>query len=101
MYEPILIVSVLLLVGITASKIQSKKDSCIETLPIKNNRKGGDLMYLVKVQVIRGGISGAIGGALQVITLMWLRTLTSYQYRYGVPFTIAMSELYADGGVGR
>ena len=52
-------------------------------------------------RVIRNGVSGAVGGVLQVITLMWLRTLTSYQYRHGVSMTDAAHELYNDGGIGR
>ena len=55
----------------------------------------------IKTQVIRGGLSGAAGGALQVITLMWLRTLTTYQYRYGCDIQTAFSQLYSEGGIGR
>lgn len=33
---------------------------------------------------LKGGFSGAIAGLFQVVTMMWLRTTTNYQYRYGV-----------------
>lgn len=32
-------------------------------------------------EALKGGISGAVGGAIQVITLMWLRTTVNYQCR--------------------
>jgi len=35
---------------------------------------------------------------LQVLTLMPLRTIMNYQYRYGTNFTSATKTLFADGG---
>ena len=35
---------------------------------------------------------------LQVLTLMPLRTVMNYQYRYGTTMTVAIRTLYADGG---
>ena len=46
-------------------------------------------------KALGGGLSGAIAGVVQVMTLMWLRTTMNYQYRYGTstkvgpPFTHA------------
>jgi hypothetical protein len=48
-----------------------------------------------------GGIPGAIAGVVQVLTLMWLRTIINYQSRYGTTFRKAWSVLYNDGGFGR
>ena len=48
-----------------------------------------------------GGIPGAIAGVVQVLTLMWLRTIINYQSRYGTSFVRAVSILYRDGGIGR
>jgi len=45
-----------------------------------------------------GGIPGAIAGLVQVICLMWLRTIVNYQYRYGTTFQIACMTLYNEGG---
>ncbi|KIL63915.1 hypothetical protein M378DRAFT_647393 [Amanita muscaria Koide BX008] len=45
-----------------------------------------------------GGISGAGAMILQVLTLMPLRTVMNYQYRYGSTTTHAIRTLYADGG---
>ncbi|OBZ73316.1 hypothetical protein A0H81_06831 [Grifola frondosa] len=45
-----------------------------------------------------GGLSGAAAMVLQVLTLMPLRTVMNYQYRYGTSTTQATHTLYADGG---
>ena len=38
---------------------------------------------------------------MQVLSLMWLRTATNYQYRYGVTIKQAIHDLYAQGGIYR
>ncbi|KAI9453679.1 mitochondrial carrier domain-containing protein [Russula earlei] len=48
-----------------------------------------------------GGLSGAAAMVLQVLTLMPLRTVMNYQYRYGTSTTEAIGTLYADGGYVR
>ncbi|KAJ7235075.1 mitochondrial carrier [Mycena haematopus] len=48
-----------------------------------------------------GGLSGAAAMVIQVLTLMPLRTVMNYQYRYGSSMTQAMGTLYADGGLTR
>jgi hypothetical protein len=50
---------------------------------------------------VRSGLPGGAAGALQVLTLMWLRTVVNYQSRYGVSMRIAMSNLYRQGGIAR
>ncbi|KAF9481454.1 mitochondrial carrier [Pholiota conissans] len=45
-----------------------------------------------------GGLSGAAAMVLQVLTLMPLRTVMNYQYRYGTSTAQATRTLYADGG---
>ncbi|KAJ6465093.1 mitochondrial carrier domain-containing protein [Mycena vitilis] len=47
---------------------------------------------------IGGGLSGAAAMIIQVLTLMPLRTVMNYQYRYGTSMTQAIRTLYADGG---
>ena len=49
----------------------------------------------------RGGISGSIAMVLQVILLMWLRTVVNYQYRHGVSSFEAFRILYKEGGILR
>ncbi|KZT38377.1 mitochondrial carrier [Sistotremastrum suecicum HHB10207 ss-3] len=48
-----------------------------------------------------GGLSGAAAMVLQVLTLMPLRTVMNYQYRYGTTTTEAIKTLYRDGGFPR
>eukprot|EP00957_Ditylum_brightwellii_P127341 9709748-Ditylum_brightwellii.AAC.1 len=50
-------------------------------------------------KAMNGGLPGAIAGVIQVLTLMWLRTVVNYQCRYGAPFKQSLSILYKDGGV--
>jgi hypothetical protein len=50
---------------------------------------------------IGGGLSGAIAGAVQVLSLMWLRTIINYQCRYGTTFTQALRTLLHEGGIAR
>jgi len=49
----------------------------------------------------RGGISGMLAMVLQVVLLMWLRTVVNYQYRHGVSVVTAFHILYAEGGIRR
>ncbi|GAX14602.1 hypothetical protein FisN_6Lh384 [Fistulifera solaris] len=48
-----------------------------------------------------GGIPGAIAGMIQVASLMWLRTISNYQYRYGTTFVQAFKTLMREGGIAR
>jgi len=52
-------------------------------------------------KALRGGKSGALAAVVQVLTLMWLRTVMNYQYRYGGSLSSALSHLYNEGGVTR
>ncbi|KAA1474392.1 mitochondrial carrier [Dentipellis sp. KUC8613] len=48
-----------------------------------------------------GGLSGAAAMVLQVLTLMPLRTIMNYQYRYGTTTTHATLTLWREGGFSR
>lgn len=50
---------------------------------------------------IRSGGFGALAGSVQVLSLMWLRTIVNYQYRYGVSAVDAAAALYQEGGIPR
>lgn len=52
-------------------------------------------------KALGGGLSGAAAMVLQVLTLMPLRTVMNYQYRYGSTMTEALRTLYAAGGPAR
>ncbi|KAG5730340.1 hypothetical protein E4T56_gene11734 [Termitomyces sp. T112] len=45
-----------------------------------------------------GGLSGAAAMVIQVLTLMPLRTVMNYQYRFGTTTSEAIYTLYTDGG---
>ena len=62
---------------------------------------GSHIFQKAAKKAIGGGISGAIAGVIQVLTLMWLRTTMNYQYRYGTSTGVAMKTLYEQGGLGR
>jgi len=49
----------------------------------------------------RGGLSGAAAQSVNVLTMMWMRTIMNYQYRYGGDLIPTMKKLYAEGGVPR
>jgi len=48
-----------------------------------------------------GGLAGAAAMAINVCSLMWIRTTINYQYRYGTGTMEAFRKLYAEGGVLR
>ncbi|KAF8966750.1 mitochondrial carrier [Flammula alnicola] len=64
---------------------------------IESGDKDFDLIGALK-SALGGGLSGAAAMVLQVLTLMPLRTVMNYQYRYGTTMTQAIHTLYADGG---
>jgi len=61
----------------------------------------GAILKQSGVRALDGGIAGASAMAIQVCSLMWLRTTMNYQYRYGTSTTVALRTLYKDGGVLR
>lgn len=60
-----------------------------------------EIFYNAGRKGLGGGIPGAIAGVAQVLALMWIRTITSYQCRYGTSFTKALVILLNDGGIPR
>jgi hypothetical protein len=48
-----------------------------------------------------GGLAGALAMILQVLTLMPLRTIMNYQYRYGGTLKESVRNLCHDGGYKR
>ena len=67
------------------------------------NKVGSLNQILIKAgkRGLGGGIPGAIAGAVQVVTLMWLRTIINYQCRYGTTFSMALQTLLRQGGIPR
>lgn len=52
-------------------------------------------------KAVKSGTSGASAMAIQVSSLMWLRTTMNYQYKNGGNFINAFSNLYKQGGLVR
>ncbi len=69
--------------------------------PAAATKSGKEIFRSALKKAIGGGVPGAIAGAVQVLCLMWLRTVINYQYRYGSTFYQALSHLYGSGGIPR
>lgn len=52
-------------------------------------------------RALGGGLAGSAAMVIQVCSLMWLRTIMNYQYRYGTSTKEAAKKLYSDGGIRR
>lgn len=52
-------------------------------------------------KAVGGGVAGAAAMVVQVLTLMPLRTVMNYQYRYGGGFKGSVKNLWNDGGFRR
>lgn len=60
-----------------------------------------EVMSKAASKSLGGGLAGAGAMALQVITLMWMRTVMNYQYRYGTSAADTFRILYRQQGVRR
>lgn len=97
--------------SITRRATKDREEETARTLALRNqelnNTSTSNNMTLNQILIkagkrgIGGGIPGAIAGAVQVLTLMWLRTIINYQYRYGTTFKGALQTLYNQGGIPR
>merc|ERR1719394_324567 len=60
-----------------------------------------EIMTKASKKALSGGIAGMGAQAINVLTLMWMRTIMNYQYRYGGTFSETVKKLWAEGGVPR
>ena len=67
----------------------------------KNKEDYSDILKKSIDRAFRGGISGGIAMAINICTLMPLRTTINYQYRYGTNSLESLKTLYRDGGLLR
>ena len=58
-------------------------------------------VYDIYKKSLKSGLNGASAMMIQVGTLMWMRTIMNYQYRYGGTIAQTASQLYKDGGIRR
>lgn len=66
-----------------------------------NNKSWSSVLQATKGAALKGGLFGAAAGTIQVVVLMWMRTIINYQYRYGVSLQEAAEALYKEGGIRR
>jgi len=50
---------------------------------------------------VQGGVAGMVTGMLQVLCLMWLKTVMNHQYYHGGSLVETFHTLWAEGGVSR
>jgi len=60
-----------------------------------------EIMNKAGKKALSGGISGMAAQGINVLTLMWMRTIMNYQYRYGGDLVPTVKKLYAEGGIPR
>lgn len=77
--------------------IAAAADETVSGKPLTLNQ----ILYKAGKRSLGGGLSGAVAGAIQVVSLMWLRTIINYQCRYGTTFSQALVTLLRDGGIAR
>ncbi|KAH8928247.1 mitochondrial carrier [Atractiella rhizophila] len=68
---------------------------------IRGSKKGGFEWRKSLKDALGGGLSGAAAMVVQVLTLMPLRTVMNYQYRFGHTFAGAVSLLWQAGKIPR
>lgn len=59
------------------------------------------ILYSKFKRSLHVGVSGSKTMAFNIVSLMWLRTVMNYQYRYGTSFPNTIAILYREGGIRR
>jgi len=60
-----------------------------------------EILAKASKKALSGGLAGMGAQAINVCTLMWMRTIMNYQYRYGGTIGEVSKKLYAEGGIPR
>merc|ERR1719145_143759 len=60
-----------------------------------------EILAKASKKALSGGLAGMAAQAINVLALMWMRTIMNYQYRYGGTMTEVTKKLWAEGGVPR
>mmetsp|Transcript_13318 Transcript_13318/g.21858 ORF Transcript_13318/g.21858 Transcript_13318/m.21858 type:complete len:400 (-) Transcript_13318:3414-4613(-) len=85
----------------TTTTRSSPASASSDEAPAEATKSGKEIFQNALKKAIGGGVPGAVAGVVQVLCLMWLRTVINYQYRYGSTFIQALSHLYSSGGIPR
>jgi len=70
----------------TTTTTFSLRGPSLPEIPATQPIAAGNILRKAWLRGLNGGISGLVAGCIQVITLMWLRTVINYQCRYGTTF---------------
>ena len=87
-----------------SAAVDSPQPPLTPSNPVKPQTKDANasqIMQKATGAAFRGGIAGASAQAINVMGLMWMRTVMNYQYRYSGGFFEVLGKLYRDGGVPR
>lgn len=87
--------------GAKAFQTANRTDSLSSETEGESEVSFGQIFFKALKRGLGGGSAGALAGLAQVLSLMWLRTITSYQYRYGTSFSQALTILLKEGGIRR
>merc|ERR1719262_1349342 len=60
-----------------------------------------EIMTKASKKALSGGLAGMGAQAINVLTLMWMRTIMNYQYRYGGGLVEVTKKMWAEGGIPR
>lgn len=71
------------------------------TTPTNPELSTAEIFEKARKRALAGGLAGSAAMAIQVSSLMWLRTTMNYQYKTGATTMTALKTLYAEGGVIR
>ncbi|GIL82398.1 hypothetical protein Vretifemale_11394 [Volvox reticuliferus] len=88
------------LAAVTLTAPATKQESGVAVVT-KPKKSIGDVVSQAGKKALSGGVPGMVAMAIQVLSLMWLRTTINYQYRYGTTTLEALKTLYAQGGIPR
>lgn len=69
--------------------------------PAEEQKSLNEIFHSASKRALGGGIAGASAMAIQVTSLMWMRTTMNYQYKTGATTIEAFKHLYKDGGIRR
>jgi hypothetical protein len=75
---------------LSSSSSATRKQLTLQQIFVRAGKRG-----------LGGGIPGAMAGIVQVLSLMWLRTVTNYQCRYGTSLKQSLITLLNEGGIPR
>lgn len=81
---------------LATSATEGSEAPAVESKPPPN-----EVLKKVLIRAAEGGLAGGAAMAINVCSLMWIRTTINYQYRYGTGTMDAFKKLHAEGGIPR